>query len=378
MSEQIKNSNGVEAMSIDRVADMAHELRSPLGGIESMISLLGQSRSPGDQDALIAGLRSAAAHLRTVANAMLKPDELPGSQSVSVADAIKFFSVAAGSRARAAGIAYRQDVAPACEGMVVADGTALRQMLENVVDNAIRHGGAGEIILRVQPITNTAGGAMVEFSVLDSGPGIDLATAPSLFDRGETRGSATAGSGIGLSIVSRLASQAGGTCGAGGRGDQKGACVWFTVPANIARKPTQESDGVPPAAIQTPILVVDDDPMSRLLLKTVLGHLGHPAETASSPAEALTLMQDRVFAAVFTDMTMPGMDGWSFIRTLRQGGADLPVVGVSGRVTPEEKKRTIDAGANWVIDKPVTIHDLRQALIAIGLRDPMVRQVSAA
>ena len=373
MSDTSKSPAG-ETMNPDRIADMAHELRSPLGGIESMISLLGESKSAADQAALIAGLKSAAAHLRSVANQLLRP-ETNAAESVRLGDAVRFFAVSARSRARAAGMRFRQEIAPDCDGMMIADGIALRQMLENVVDNAIRHSNGGEIVLRVRQRPDAPGGDMVECAVLDDGAGFESGAASRLFRRGETSG-ATSGSGLGLSIVARLAEAAGGKCGAGPRADAGGACVWFALPA-CARQAARAPQ-TPTPVEATPILVVDDDPMSRLLMKTVLGHLGHAAETAESPGEATALMQDRVFSAIFTDVAMPGTDGWAFIRALRRAGVEVPIVGVTGRVLPEDRKRTKEAGADWMIDKPVTIHDLRQALIAIGLRDPMIRQVSAA
>lgn len=369
MSGQMKNNGGNLA---ERTADMAHELRSPLGGIESMLAALSQTAARSDQETLIAGLKAAAAHLRNVADQMLKPHERSNGDMTPVVDAVKLFTVSAKSRAAVAGVPFRVEIAPECAPVLVGNGTALRQMLENVVDNAIRHGG-GDVLLGVR-IENE----IVTFEVADRGQGMDGAVAQQAFRRGETMGKKSGGAGLGLAIVSRLVEQAGGTCGAGPRQDGvAGTRVWFSLPV-AGRKAQDEAQPAPEAPRGAPVLVVDDDPMSQLLLKTVLGHLGHDCETVASAIEAMVVMQDRVFSAVFTDLTMPGMNGWAFIQMLRREGVEIPIVGVSGRVTQEDKRRTMDAGANWAIEKPVTIHDLRQALVVIGLADPMVRQVRAA
>jgi two-component system sensor histidine kinase EvgS len=362
-------NRGAGATPAEQAADMAHELRSPLGGIESMLAQLSEATARSDQEALIAGLKAAAAHLRNVANAMLRP-ESPAGEATPVADAIRMFAVSARSRAAAAGHAFRCDVAADCEGVSVANGTALRQMLENVFDNALKHGG-GNVVLRV-----ALRGEMVEFQVVDHGPGMNGEGAAQIFRRGETMGAKSGGSGLGLAIVARLAEANGGTCGAGPRSDgATGASVWFTLPVASRKAGAEPVEDAPRGA---PVLVVDDDAMSQLLMKTILGHLGYECETVGSAIEAMVVMQDRVFSAVFTDLTMPGMNGWAFIQMLRREGVEVPIVGVSGRVTPEDKRRTIEAGANWALEKPVTIHDIRQALVAIGLRDPMQRQVHAA
>lgn len=356
----------------ERTADMAHELRSPLGGIESMLAALSATGARSDQEALIAGLKSAAAHLRNVANQMLKPSEASAAQMTPVTDAVKLFTVSAKSRAAAAGVPFRVSVAPGCEGVLVANGTVLRQMLENVVDNAIRHGG-GDVVLSVGVESE-----MVTFEVVDQGAGMDGAVAAQAFRRGETMGAKSGGAGLGLAIVSRLVEEAGGACGAGPRQDgAAGTRVWFNVPV-AGRKVEAEAQPAPEQPRGAPVLVVDDDPMSQVLMKTVLGHLGHDCETVASAIEAMVVMQDRVFSAVFTDLTMPGMNGWAFIQMLRREGVEIPIVGVSGRVTPEDKRRTIEAGANWALEKPVTVHDIRQALVVVGLADAMERQVRAA
>ena len=369
MSEQTKNPSAGDALAAaERVADLAHELRSPLGGIESMIALLGESKSASDQDALIAGLRSAAAHLRTVANTLLKP-ETRTAHTVTVSDALRFFSVSARSRARSVGMAFHQEIEPGCGNLIIGDGTALRQMLENLVDNAIRHSGANEIALHVKP--SAADTQQVRFEVTDCGKGMDPTVAARL------NGEVTAGAGMGLSIVSRLARAQGGSSGVAARGDGPGCCVWFTTPV-VGLREAARSAVVPEEQLAAPILVVEDDAVNQLLLKTVLGHLGHAVETTHSPIQALELLRVNHYSAIFSDMSMPEMDGWNFIRQMRANGCNLPIVGVTGHVLAEDKKRTMDAGANWVVEKPVTVHDLRQALIAIGLRDPMLRQVSAA
>lgn len=366
MTEQTKNLAASKTIAAaKRVADLAHELRSPLGGIESMIALLGESKAASDQDALIAGLRAAAAHLRTVANTLLRPDQR-NAEAVVVGEALAFFAVSARARARAASMAFHQDIEPSCQNMILADGTALRQMLENLVDNAIRHSGGNEVSLHVRPAATDP--AQACFEVLDTGKGCASMAGPC---------GATQNGSKGLGIVSRLARDAGGSSGFSPRSDGPGCTAWFTVPVS-GRREVARPVVRPAQAVAAPILVVEDDANNQLLLKTVLGHLGYAIEAAQSAGEAMELLRNGAYSAIFSDRNIPGADGSVFIGELRAAGCTLPIIGVTDHVLPADKQRTLEAGADWVVEKPVTVHDLRQALIATGLRDPMLRQVSSA
>jgi CheY-like chemotaxis protein len=348
-----------------RMADVAHELRSPLGGIDAMIELLAGTRTNADQERLIAGLRAASAHMRAVAS------EVIGSgrggrrgEPVSVGEMMADFAVAAGARARARELLYVEDVSIPCETALVADGVALRQMLENLIDNAFRFTARGVVSARVTPVLDAAGAPQVRFEILDEGEGLSDAEMAEVFGRGVTFGKPGAGAGLGLSIVSRLAATLGGSCGVSRRTDKPGASFWFTLPVvGYREQPAPEQTGNAGPKARATILIVDDDATSRLLMTTVLDHLGFDTEATGSPTQALDRMAERSFAAVFTDMSMPEMDGCaliSAIRALPNGG--LPIVAVTGRVMAGDKAALTAAGCDDIVEKPVTIHDLRQAL----------------
>jgi len=374
MTEQPKSSDTADgaALSSEHLANLAHELRSPLGGIEAMIALLGETRAASDQERLIEGLKAASAHLRAVANALLQP-KAPTASSVTVGDALKMFAVAAASRAAGRGLTFRQEMDPASASAIVADGTALRQILENLVDNAVRHAAEGAVSLKVG-----LSDALLRFEVVNCGKGIAPLDAGRMFARTSSPDARPDGGGLGLNIVAELVGRQGGHCGAEALSEPAGTRVWFTLPViGHAKAEPREIPTVTPVAR---LLVVEDDATNRLLLKTVLEHMGYAVDTTGSPTEALGLIQTG-YAGLFTDMTMPEMDGWTLIRAIRAKGgayARLPIIGVTGRVAPEETARVIEAGGNWVVEKPVTIHDLRQALMATGLSDPMARQVASA
>lgn len=365
---QKSRSGGERTLAAEQIADLAHELRSPLGGIDAMIELLASGKTSPEQDQLLHGLRAASAHMRAVASGVIAPRQ--AASQATVGEILSQFQIACGARARARELLYVQEIGVGCEHAQVGDATALRQMLENLVDNAFRLTERGIVTVRAG-LVETAGKQVLRLDVLDEGPGLTDAEAAAVFARGATLGDRAAGTGLGLSIVSRLARELGGSCGAGARDDRPGAVFWFCLPVTAFREapaPVEEVSRFKNPG--QPLLIVDDDATSRLLLTTVLDHLGFETLAVDSPMEALERLKTGRFAAVFTDVSMPGMNGMEFIaavRALPGAASRLPLVSVSGRVAPEDKAMLKAAGCDFCVDKPITIHDLRQALIGAKL-----------
>lgn len=365
------SKSGAITAAAERMADMAHELKSPLGGIDAMIELLASTRPSPEQEKLIAGLRAASAHMRSVAREVIDPVPSRDQDTVTVGEHLSLFSVSCLARARTRELLYRQEIAPPCETALVSSGKALRQMLENLVDNAFKHTEKGVILLRVTPALGADGAPMVRFDVIDEGPGLTGEQARQIFERGVTLADRVAGSGLGLSIVSRVAGEQGGSCGAAPRPDRQGAMFWFTLPvvgykqveAPVANGASHRNPG-------QPILIVDDDPTSRRLLSTVLDHLGFETFETESPKAALEMLAKGSFAAICSDISMSEMNGLDFIAAVRGlpgEVARLPVISVSGHSTPEARAELRSAGFDASVDKPLTIHELRKALIVTGL-----------
>lgn len=332
----------------------ALDLRSPLGGLESMIVQLGHARSASDQEALIAALKSAAEHLRSVADAMVDPQQRKATE-VPLTEALRFFSVAARARCDAVGISYRHEIGDGCQDLVIADGMVLRQMMESLLDNAIRHSGSRDVVVRIKAASGKHGRDLVDVAVLDSGKGL---------------GAPCNTTGIGLALVRRLAAEMGGTCGVANRTDGRGVCAFFSLPAERRKQDVQADN----SCVLPAILAVDGDAKNRRLVGTILEHLGYDVACAATVEEAHALLQDRVFSAVFVSANA---DELTAVRPLAQLVPEIPVVGMISDLDAA-KRDCHTSGLRAAVEKPCTVHDLRQVLVAIGLRDPMLRQVSAA
>jgi len=364
----------------ERFADLAHELRSPLGGIDAMIEMLGEMKLNPEQEKLIRGLKAASAHMRAVAQDMLSPGQrsTQGAKA-GVAEVVAAFAVSARARARFKEVLFIERCGESAASAVVADGTSLRQMLENLADNAFRLTKRGSIELRIDEVEGD-GGPQVRFTMVDEGPGLDAVQASAIFERRTTLPDRAAGAGLGLAIVAEMAARCGGRCGAGPRGDRQGAAVWFSLPVVGRIVKSEAPKAKMPAG--PPVLVVDDDATSRTLLMTVLDHLGLDAVVCASPIDALSFIEREAVCGVLTDMSMPDMDGCDFVAALRHrfdamGVGAVPVIAVTGRVDAADKTAMKAVGCDAIVEKPLTIHDLRQALRTTGLYDA-ARRVSAA
>lgn len=370
-----------DVLTAEAIADLAHELRSPLGGIEAMVDLLATTTRNPDQEQVIDGLKAAAAHLRAVAADLIGSGKAGQKPRKSVAEVLAAFAVASRARASAKGLRFVDSIDDWCGEVTATDSVAMRQILENLVDNAFRLTADGEIAFNATPVDRTNPARGIRLELCDNGPGLSADESALVFQRGTMLPGRVGGTGLGLSIVADIASRLGGRCGATSQGAGCGATFWVELPVMaMERSNAAAADFDPERDSARPILIVEDDAASRALLDTVLSHLGFTCISCPSPVEALDLLKERAVLAVMTDFAMPGMDGSAFVAAIRAMAGSvrqIPVIAVTGRVDPESKAQLLAAGCSDIVEKPLTIHDLRQALFRTNLLDN-VRKAKAA
>lgn len=357
-----------------RIREIAHELRSPLGGIDSMIELLSRSQLDATQMRLVDGLRSASRHLRAVAQGVIEPTSATPPEPVTrrwpdLQALLAEIAVSAEARAQTLGVGFELSAGGSIPAEVEMAAHALRQMIENLLDNAFKHTRRGRVRLAVTVLDERSGYAGLRFAVEDTGPGIAPEELRRLF-RPEARvsGDRTPGSGLGLSIVQRLARRQGGDAGAESV-PGRGSTFWFTIRLKTPLAPPRETL----RAAGRRVLVVDDNAASRTILVAILEHFGYAVGTAASGEEALAQLANGGFDAVTVDRTLPGIDGEETVRRLRAGGAAgraVAVVAVTGHVLPEDRASFLNAGADVFVAKPVTARAVVDALEAAGCAPP--------
>jgi CheY-like chemotaxis protein len=261
------------------------------------------------------------------------------------------------AQAAAKGLSLEIQIAPDMPAWVSLDAGRVRQILLNLTGNAIKFTEAGRVTVTLAP----DGPGALKFMVTDSGPGISQDLRGRLFERfSQADGSSSrghGGAGLGLAISKGLVDLMGGEIGVEFVSDA-GSIFWFTLPAPLATKPRPErivDPSAPRAAAH--ILLVDDVPVNRILVRAMLGPLGYSFEDAANGHEAVDAATARSFDLILMDLQMPGMGGLEAARAIRvkaETNRDTPIVALSANVMAEQIAECFAAGMNDHLAKPIS------------------------
>ena len=365
------------------IAEVTHELRAPLGGIEAMAQLLAETELTSDQRRLVEGLLAAAGHLRSIATDILDETALKVGQfafeelSLDLRRLVSEIVISAEARTKTRGLSFSLVMDEAIADSVQADGRRIRQMLENLLDNAMKATCSGGITLSISSVDRRGAFEGLRFAVTDTGRGLSADDAGKLFRSFGRLDNEPTGTGIGLSLVRRLAHAMGGEAGCDSQPGQP-TTFWFTLRLKLSSftapgptmVPSTDEAGSRPTPSVGRILVVDDNLANRMIMGAMLEHFGFEMAEAGSAEQALSMMAGGGFDAVMMDQTMPGMSGVEALRMIRampEPVRSLPVIPVTGRVTAQDRSAFAEAGANGFIEKPVTARAVREALVLAGL-----------
>ena len=363
------------------LANMSHEIRTPFHGMLGMMSLLQDSGLTPKQTMYLDTSRESAQHLLTILNDILDISQLESGklqvapQTVDLMQLLGQVDALMRAQAIDKGLLLRIDIAPDVPRWVRADPTRVRQILFNLLSNALKFTTQGEVSLTV-----TCGSAHhVDFNVADTGVGMDEATQVRLFQRfmqGDERPSRRApGTGLGLQISRDLARLMGGDITATSELG-KGSSFVVSLPLPSTSAPMEASDdGAAPVAggRRLRVLVAEDHAVNRAYLEAVLEKLGHHGVFAHDGRGAVQAVQsqppDEPFDVVLMDLHMPDMDGFAAARTIRampppQGR--LPIVALTADAFQTSREMAREAGMDGFLTKPAHLPQLRDALARYG------------
>jgi len=356
----------------DIVATLSHEIRNGLSGVAHVLAgaLGAGSRGAPSREQLKAALH-AARDLVDVLDATLDSETADAGKLVVTArpvDAdrlVQDMVLLHRPTASAKGLEIVAQVeAAAADGAVMADGARLRQILNNLVGNAVKYTLRGRIEVRA----SLANSARIRFEVADTGPGLttqEMSLAFEPFARIGRTGAGVPGAGLGLSLSRSLAELMQGTLTAE---SAPGVGSRFQLELPF------DAEAVPPAAqVQTPaetstpalrVLIAEDDQLNAAMLRAVLEQLGHRVLLAQDGRRALELLKVSEVDLIMLDGRMPVVDGPAAARAIRRLDGDqstLPIVAVIGGDV-EEAQVMLDAGADAVLRKPVTVAAVARAV----------------
>ena len=384
------------------LANMSHEIRTPMSGLLGNLELLRGTPLEGDQAALTDNARRSAGNLLDILNDVLDLSKIEAGKldleyiNFNLEELIDNVQDLFASGAEQKGLELTASIESSIPLWLQGDPTRLRQILSNLVGNAIKFTTAGSVAIRVQAGGDTADNMLrLRFAVQDTGVGLEPDARDKIFDSfRQADGSTTrkyGGSGLGLSISKQLVEMMSGQIGVESVAG-RGSTFWFEVPLEVQRgRETVRFQDIAPqtgsvplapfrpatvgAATDKPtanILLVEDNAEIRMTVLAMLKRLGFEGQAVHNGREAVEAVSKRHYDLIFMDCQMPIMDGYEATRTIREmerrdgisenGRRSMPIVAMTASALAGDRERCLEEGMDDYLCKPFTLDILQDFL----------------
>jgi len=362
------------------LANMSHEIRTPMNGIIGMASLLNQTFLSKEQRGYIDTIQSCSDTLLTVINNILDFSTLEAGKITleeketdlrgCIEEVIEIFI----ARTLSAGILLHCHIEEDVPGRIITDSDRLRQILINLVGNAVKFTQQGEIRIRIflapTPPDILPGRVVLGFEIKDTGIGIQPDQFDQLFhsfsqvDSSVTR--KYGGTGLGLTISDRLVQLMNGKIKVEST-PGVGSCFSFTILTRIAPFKTGANGYVPIPLLSGKypfrMLLAEDNPINQQLALIILKKMGYNPDIAENGKEVLQKLEQQPYDLILMDIQMPEMDGLEATRMIRSGNSQQPVIiAMTANATRQDRETCLSEGMDDYLSKPVNIEELVHTL----------------
>ena len=353
------------------ISNLSHEIRTPLNSVIGLAQLIiDENNLNPEQMENMKSIKFSSDHLLDVINKVLDFSKIEAGKlefedtEFDIINLVKESSRAFEFKAREKGIDLNVSIDPAVPRVLLGDPSRLKQILLNLISNAVKFTSDGHVITDVSILEMQENRVVLKFSVSDTGRGVPDDQIPRLFESFTQATKDTSrkfgGTGLGLSICKKLAELQNGKIGVKSL-EGMGSTFWVELPFRISEKPKLPELGKPGGRLKNlkgiRILLVEDDKMNQFVMAKLLRKWLSDLSIAVNGRQAIDILEKEEFDLILMDLHMPELDGYEAAMKIRDNNSsilkhDVPIIALTADITPETRQKVKDSGMNDFITKP--------------------------